>query len=515
MNQLRMNDQETIRGLRAQGWSLRRIAREFGYSRKTVRKYAKCPGVLTGSGESEEAKGPGVLTGAEETSVGKYPGVLTGSQSKCRPFGEEIEEKVERGWSAVRIRRHLVREHGFEGSYDSVQRFIKRHKHREPERVWRMECEPGEEAQVDYGTMRVLENERGNLVNVHVFRITLSHSRKSYTEAVRRQSTESFIRSLENAFRHFGGVPRRLCLDNLKAAVLKADWYDPDITPKLRSFAEHYNLLIMPTRPYSPQHKGKVESGIKYVQNDVLKGSRFRSLAELNARLREWESSVADRRIHGTTKKQVHSVFATVEKAALQELPASLFASFEEGQRSVHRDCYVEVARSYYHVPVEYLRQRVVVRWNESLVWIYNTRMEQLAVHRRLEPGQYSEVLGVEGTRGSVLESALYYRKRLAELGEGCARWADQLIEQGPDHSIRRMQGLLAIKNHSPEQLDQACSMAALHGQYRLRDIRNWLDAPQQQESFSFLEQHELIRELTHYSAMGASNVFHQTSVNP
>ena len=83
----------------------------------------------------------------------------------------------------------------------------------------------------------------------HVLRIVLSHSRKSYSEAVRRQTTEDFIRCLENAFRHFGGAPKTLVVDNLKAAVIKADWFDPDLNPKIQAFCEHYGTVILPTKP--------------------------------------------------------------------------------------------------------------------------------------------------------------------------------------------------------------------------------------------------------------------------
>ena len=112
--------------------------------------------------------------------------------------------------------------------------------------------------------------------------VTLSHSRKGYVEAVLKQTTESFLRSLENAFRHFGGVPQSLCPDNLKAAVIKADWYEPEINPKLRSFAKHYGTVIMPARPYRATDKGKVESGVKYVKNNALKGKDFESPAQVN-----------------------------------------------------------------------------------------------------------------------------------------------------------------------------------------------------------------------------------------
>ena len=109
----------------------------------------------------------------------------------------------------------------------------------------------------------------------HVFRIVLSHSRKAYSEVVYRQTTEDFIRCLENAFWYFGGVPQTLVIDNLKAAVTQADWYDPDINPKIQSFCEHYGTVILPTKPRTPRHKGKVERVVGYVQDNALKGRTF------------------------------------------------------------------------------------------------------------------------------------------------------------------------------------------------------------------------------------------------
>lgn len=98
-----------------------------------------------------------------------------------------------------------------------------------------------------------------------------------------RQTTDEFIRCLENAFWHFGGVPQTLVLDNLRAAVSKADWFDPEINPKVQSFCEHYGIVPLPTKPRMPRHKGKVERGIGYVQDNGLKGRRFTSLEAENA----------------------------------------------------------------------------------------------------------------------------------------------------------------------------------------------------------------------------------------
>jgi transposase len=84
--------------------------------------------------------------------------------------------------------------------------------------------------------------------------------------SVFHQDTETFLRCLENAFRHFGGVSQTVNLDNLKAAVLKFDFADPELNPKLREFARHYGTVILPCLPRTPEHKGKVENSVAYVK---------------------------------------------------------------------------------------------------------------------------------------------------------------------------------------------------------------------------------------------------------
>jgi transposase len=102
--------------------------------------------------------------------------------------------------------------------------------------------------------------------------------------------------ALENAFAHFGGVPKTLVIDNLKAAVAHPDWFDPELSPKVQSFCQHYGTVILPTKAYTPRHKGKVEAGVKYVKNNALKGRVFDSLEAENRFLANWETNVADKR---------------------------------------------------------------------------------------------------------------------------------------------------------------------------------------------------------------------------
>jgi transposase len=170
-------------------------------------------------------------------------------------FAEIISAKYGAGLTAQRIYQDLVEERAFTGSYQSVKRYIPKLKEEQPERGWRMECQPGEEMQVDFGLGAPIETENGKTRRSWVFRLVLSHSRKGYSEAVFRQDTETFLRCIENAIRHFGGAPLLINLDNLKAAVLKADCFDPEINPKLAEFCRHYGRSVMPCRPRTPKHK--------------------------------------------------------------------------------------------------------------------------------------------------------------------------------------------------------------------------------------------------------------------
>lgn len=480
-NIIKMEQKQAIEGLKAQGWSDRKIAKELGLHRSTVKRYGDSKCTISQTGK-------------------------TGRQSQCTGYESKIKEWYESGLSIERIHTDLKLEHGFEGSYHSVYRFVKGLEDSGAKRVYRMECEPGQEAQIDYGTLNLRIGENGRLKKIHILLVTLSHSRKSYVEAVLTQSSESFLRSVENALRYFGGVPERLCPDNLAAAVKKADWYEPEVNPKLRSFAQHYGTLIMPSRPYTPTDKGKVEAGVKYVKDNALKGKSFESLAEVNTHLRWWLEHVADKRIHGTTKRQVGAHFEADEKSALKALPTSLFPSFEEGRRRVHRDSYIEVKGSYYEVPAQYIGKDLWARWDATMVRIYDQKFEKLATHTRLEKGKFSQVLGVGGCRGSIAESVGYYRNRVIGMGDHTLRWADTLIAQCGDTALRRLQGLLGLKKkYTKAQINEAARKANIHGQYTLRELRQWLSNPHDQEVFSFLQQHELIRNPQSYDSVAAT----------
>lgn len=152
----------------------------------------------------------------------------------------------------------------------------------------------------------------------------LSYSRLDYYEVVFDQSVETWINCHIKAFTYFGGVPEVIKLDNLKAGVINANFYEPVYQKEYLRLAKHYNTLLHPCRPYQPQEKGKVESGIKYVKNNFFAGRKFSSYNELTSSLTKWQERV-NTRVHGTTRKVPNELFAKEESNCLKELPIDAF----------------------------------------------------------------------------------------------------------------------------------------------------------------------------------------------
>ena len=525
-NQLKVALVQAIIGLLEQRWPYRRIARELGVHRETVARYdrlrqrtgSKPANPTPGSDPTEHSK-PANGSAALTTSVtAGSDGVAlsscaAGPPSQCQPFAEIINQKLDQDLSAQRIWQDLVAEHGFAGSYSSVKRFVRRLGRGRPLPFRRMECAPGAEAQVDFGAGawivqdgKQFDGAHHKKRRTHVFRIVLSHSRKGYSEAVLKQDTETFIRVLENAFCVFGGVPQVLVIDNLKAAVKRADWFDPELNPKIIAFARHYGCVILPTKPYTPRHKGKVESGIKYVKNNALKGRVFSGLVEHNTFLSGWERQVADTRIHGTTRQQVAKVFQEIEQPALLPLPAERFPFYHEGRRTVNRDGHIEVARAYYSVPPEYLGHRVWVRWDSRLVRVYNDRFQGIAVHVRVGDGRFQTHQNhLAKEKISAIERGVdAMLAQVARLGDDAGRWAEAMIAVRGIAGVRVLQGFLSLtKTHPASRINRASQTALAAGCFRLRPVRHLCRQYAQAETdAAFTDDHPIIRPLTEYQML-------------
>ena len=546
-NRLKMAEHQAILGLAHLGWSYRRIAKELGVDLDTVSRHVKAaveamPGeagaksatggegppaagddspragppapnaAIVTAGSADGRAGPGgsdaaiSITGSERLPAEGKP--AAGRHSHCEPWRAVIVQGLEQGLTARRIWQDLKTDHGFGGDYQSVQRFVHKLRGRAPLPYRRMECEAGAEAQVDFGKGAPVVTPDGKRTRPHLFRVVLSCSRKAYSEVVARQTTEAFLRCVENAFAYFGGVPRTLVSDNLKAAVIHPDWYDPDLNPKIQEFARHYGTVVLPTRPRTPRHKGKVERGVGYAQCNALKGRTFASLAEQNRFLAQWESTIADTRIHGTTRQQVGKAFQEVEKPALLPLPPSRFPCFQEAQRIVNRDGHAEVAKAYYSAPPEFVGRTVWARWDGHVVRLFDHNLRQIAVHAQREPGRFAtddrHILPEK--RGGIERGAAWWMDKAAAIGPHAGRWAEGVLSQRGIHALRVVMGLVGLtRRHPANAIERACRVAQSHGCQRLRDIRNLLkrgESAAAQEPFEFAAEHPLIRPLSDYSKL-------------
>lgn len=277
----------------------------------------------------------------------------------------------------------------------------------------------------------------------------------------------------------------------------------------MADFAQHYGTVVLPTQPARPEHKGKVEAGVKYVQNNALKGRSFNSLAAQNLFLADWERRVADTRIHGTVRQQVRALFE-VERPALVPLPDALFPSFTEARRKVHRDGHVEFDKAYYSVPPEYLAREVWIRGESRVIRILNHRQETIALHARVDPGRFAttEAHIHAHKKSGVERGAQYWLERCRLIGPHTAAWAAGFFAQRGVYGLRALQGLVSLtKQHSAAALEQATATATHRGVWRLRDVRRLLSAHDNVVQVDFLEAHPLIRPLEAYSLAALSQV--------
>lgn len=210
MNVLKAHLRITIETLLAKGTSQREIERRTGVDRKTIRRYAaNSPGVATGS-EGEPAP-----------DTPPRPPAPTVASSACEPHRAFIEAQLALGRNAVSIYQDLVERHGFAAAYNSVKRFVRTLKVREPKRYDVLEYGPGEEAQVDYGQGALTRTVGGAYRRPHLFVMTLKYSGKAFRKTVWKTDARVWARLHEEAFRAFGGVTKYVVLDNLREGVIE------------------------------------------------------------------------------------------------------------------------------------------------------------------------------------------------------------------------------------------------------------------------------------------------------
>lgn len=448
----------TIQTLLATGTSQREIERRTGVDRKTIRRYtagaaiaANSPGVATGLGSANSAIEVQIPPPRPPARAPKL------ARSACEIHRTWIEVQVQLGRNAQSIYQDLVERHGFAHRYNSVKRFVRTLKRREPERFDVLEYPPGEEAQVDFGQGAPTLYAHGKRRRPWLFVMTLKYSGKSFRKVVWKVDQQSWARLHEEAFRRFGGSVRYVVLDNLKQGVLKPDLYEPQLNPLYAALLAHYGAVADPCRVRDPNRKGTVESAIQHTQTTALKGRTFDSLEAQNAWLSHWEEHWAAPRIHGRKKRQVLQIFQE-EKPHLQALPAQGFRFFRQETRTVDDAGLVQIAGAYYAALPAALYSEVAVRIYEHDIEILDACGQVLRRHAKASrKGQF--VIPEEDRLFNPSRETARVIGRVARIGANAHELARQLFARLGRPGQRALYALANLTRHySAADIEAACA---------------------------------------------------------
>jgi transposase len=443
-----------------EGQSNRRIARDLGINRKTVDRYRAW------AVEQDLLEGPLPSLGdlhqlLEETLNNASPPQNTSTVEPYRGLVEKLrEEGVE-----IAATYERLKERGYAGSYASVYRFVRRLEPCLPDVTVRVETRPGQEAQVDFGYAgKMIDPESSELRKAWAFVMTLSWSRHQYVEFVFDQKVETWLRLHRNAFTFFGGAPERVVVDNLKAAIIRACWDDPQVQQSYRECAEHYGFLITPCRPGTPEHKGKVEKGgVHYVKRNFLGGREATTITQANRDVRRWANTTAGQRIHGTTKEKPLERFKR-EQAGLRPLPTTPYDMAVWKQVKLHRDCHVIFDQAYYSAPFRLVGQQLWVRGGSRDVHIYTADYQLVATHTRAQrPGRrttHLDHMPPHKVPGLILTRETC-RQQASEVGPFTRQVVDVMLDHRPEDRLRTAGRLLRLGDRfGRRRLEAACARA-------------------------------------------------------
>jgi len=378
---------EEMHRLKAAGMTVSGVARATGLDRKTVRR---CLRQVRWQAYRRPAK--------REALLAPHRGWL-------------LERAAQVGYSARILYQELCSERGFEGGYGTVRDAVR------PLRLettaaaltqCRFETEPGEQAQADWGQVRVLFGSQ--IAEVHIFVMTLGYSRRGWAEGYEHERMESLLAAHEHGFEHFGGVTREILYDRMRTVIQGERDGSKRWNPTFAAFAQHWGFEPRVCRPYRAQTKGKVESGVKYVKRNFLPGREFRDLEDFNAQLAAWQAEVADRRIHGTTHEPPIERFAREANALTPLADRAGFLAAMPRPRVVAEDWLVSIDTNRYSVPWRLIGATVEV-FQVGGHWQIRHRGVVVAEHAML-PGRHQLSVNPEHGPGAVARNA---RQRYAE----------------------------------------------------------------------------------------------------
>jgi transposase len=485
-----MNLHELLRRLRA-GESRNAIARALGVSPNTVktyRRWAEAQQLLSGPLPDLSA-----LEALRAQTLGVNRSPRHPNESSIKGYQAEIAELLAHGRKPLTVWRLLKGRYreAFTASPSAVYRLVRVMRASQPPEVTlRIETAPGDVAQVDFGYVGVLRDDRtGEGRAAWVFVMTLGWSRHMYAEIVLDQKLPTWLGCHQHAFEFFGGVPQRVVLDNLKAAILKAYTRDdePEVQQAYRECAEHYGFLIDPCLPGKPQHKGKVErGGVGYLKQAFVpllpEGT---TVSEANRQLRKWLMTEAGLRDHGTTHQAPLARFQHTERAALLPLPTTAYDSAVWKRCRLHRDGHITFERAYYSAPHRLIGQRLWLRAGLRDIRLFSEDFQLVASHPRArQPGQrFTQPDHLPPHQAQALTcTRLTCQAQADAIGPSTGQVIADLLAARPVDRFRTARRVLRLADaFTSDRLEAACALGLAYGDTALptlkRILRDGLEA--------------------------------------
>lgn len=443
-----------------QGTSSRSIALELGISRGSVdRVLARIKAQRTSSaGPSVPSPRHGRLLDAFEPILkellGRYPNL-----------------SAERALQELRAR-------GFTGGYTIVRERVKQLRPRvSPPPVPRFETDPGEQAQMDYGTYDV-DFVREGRRRVYLFSYLLGYSRRQYLRFVESMDLPTTQREHVNAFHYLGGVARTCLYDNFKAVVLRHDAEGPLYNPKFLAFATHYGFRPQACRVQRPQTKGKVERKFLYIEGNLLNGRTFDTLDHLNEVTMQWLATVADVRVMRDFKESPRDRHER-ERPHLLPLPTRDFDTALVIYRHVNVEGFVTHRSNHYSVPWSFIGQVLPVRIDDGEVIIYSVGLEEIARHPLVSATRTGERQSIKTHHptGDPEERTRLLRQRFAELGPVATTFLDGLLAKQIQGKLQAQHLLALTSQYARDDVRAALDRAVRFGAFSLAAVRRILAA--------------------------------------
>jgi hypothetical protein len=244
--------------------------------------------------------------------------------------------------------------------------------------------------------------------------------------------------------------------------------------------AQHYGFLVSPTRPRTPEHKGKVENGVHFVKRSFLAGQTFADIRQANRRLLEWITERAGTRDHGTTHRPPLALFRAAEQQALLPLPVEPFALVETRRVKLHPDCHVVIDGSYYSAPFKHIGDQLDAYIFERVVQLF-LGVDLVATHpRALAKGEWHtrhEHYPPEKAQ-YLIKTPAYCRTLAARIGPATLLVVERLLTERPLDRLRAAQGILGLADTvGTSRLEAACRRVLFYGgavsYRRIKEILN------------------------------------------